>query len=90
MLQPIAGCQHSEPQALPVHQHPPTPLAQKGNVELPQLPHPQPSILLTQAYCFPTNPRHFPSILTPPQKILIKIDSIEEIIPEGALKKESA
>jgi len=36
------------------------------------------------------NPKKIPIIITPSPKKLFKIDSIEEMIHEGALKKERA
>jgi hypothetical protein len=40
-----------------------------------------------QTNSFPINPRDFSKALTSPQKKLMKRDSIEDIIAEGALKE---
>jgi len=45
-------------------------------------------MLLFRTQGIPTYPSNFPTILTPSQKNLFIKDSIEEIIPDGALKKE--
>jgi len=41
-----------------------------------------------RTYIAPSDPGNFPVILTPTPKKNLKIDSMEEIILDGALKKE--
>jgi len=47
-------------------------------------------MLLSKTNSVPTNPRYFSMILTPTPKKILNKDSMEEIIPDGALKKERA
>jgi len=54
------------------------------------LPHHQTSKLLSNTNRAPSNPGNFPVILTPSLIFKKKIDSMREIIPDGALKKERA
>jgi len=77
-------------QTLSIHQHPPTPLTQQRQVKLPNSPYPQIANLLIQTNGLPINPRNFPIILTPTEKKNELKDSIEEMIREGASKKERA
>jgi hypothetical protein len=51
---------------------------------------PNPPYSLSKQICFHETQDVFLESSLPPQKKLIKRDSIEEIIPAGALKKESA
>jgi len=52
------------------------------------LPTPQTTLILFQTNCIPFYPHNFPNFPNPTQKKALKIDSREEIIPEGTLKNK--